>query len=172
LANGVAASLIEFLGDSTPRPPPRRATALAGEVAAWLTQNEGATFSLYFGNMAGLGLYAVSLYPERSVVVPRRSVDSPLLRRFVEDNADLLSDPRNGIGVWYSEALDAVYLDVSAILPSRQEAVALGERYNQEAIYDLALGEVIDTGGTGEQRGGWAEEADRLPPLSRTGAEP
>lgn len=146
-------------------PPTLAVNSLARQVASWLMFHEGATFDLFFGNMAGQNLYAVSLYPERSVVIPGGTIPEGLLQKFIEDNQDLLSDPRNSIGLWYSDTLQAIYLDVSVTLPDKAEAVMLGERYNQEAIYDLGRDEVLDTGGTGEWRVGWSNEADRLPPL-------
>ena len=117
--------------------------------------------------MVGQNLYAVSLYPERSLVLPGRLIDQGVLRRFIKDNQDLLTDPRNSIGIWYSESLDAVYLDVSATLPNKSEAISLGEWYNQEAIYDLGRGEVLETGGAGEWLRGCVSEAFRLPPLRK-----
>jgi len=166
MANGIAITLSSYLSDDkTSLPSPLSAELLTQQIAAWLSHTEGATFNLYFGNMANESLYAVSLYPERSVVFANNSVPEHLLRRFITDNLDLLADPRNSIGIWYSEALNSVYLDISATLPDRLEAVSLGEWYNQEAIYDLAGNEVIDTGGSGEDRGGWALETERLPPL-------
>ena len=134
MANGRASNLKDFLSEpDLPLPLPLAAEALARQTTACLSQNEGATFNLYFGNTAGQSLYAISLYPERSVVVPRHLISEELLRRFVEGNQDLL-------------ALNSVYLDVSGTLPDKSEALSLGEWYNQEAIYDLARNEVIDTG--------------------------
>jgi len=151
MANGVANNLSSYLRDDTKTlPSPISAETLAQQVMAWLFHTEGATFNLYFGNMVNERLYAVSLYPERSVVFLGHFIPEHLLRRFITDNLDLLADPRNSIGIWYSEALNSVYLDISATLPNRFEAVSLGEWYNQEAIYDLARNEVIDTGGSGE----------------------
>jgi len=168
VANGLANNLTAYLNDpNAALPSPLAVEALAQQVTSWLTAHEGATFNLFFGNMAGQSLYAVSLYPERSVVLPGRDVPEDLLRKFIEDNQDLLADPRNSIGLWYSDTLHAIYLDVSATLPDRAEAVSLGEWYNQEAIYGLGQDEVLDTGGTGEWHEGWSSELERLPPLQR-----
>ena len=168
MANGRADNLTAYLSDATlTLPPALSVKSLARQVASWLTTHEGATFSLFFGNMAGQRLYAVSLYSERSTVIAGGAVPNDLLQKFIEDNRDLLADPRNSIGIWYSDALHAIYLDVSAALPDRVEAISLGEWYNQEAIYDLGQDEVLDTGGTGKLRGGWSSEAERLPPLQR-----
>ena len=168
MANGVAENLTAYLGDATlALPPALGAALLARQAAAWLVDHEGATFNLFFGNMAGQSLYAVSLYPERSVVIPGETVPEDLLRKFIEDNQDLLADPRNGVGLWYSSTIQAVYLDVSVTLPDIVEAIFLGERYNQEAIYDLGQEKVLDTGGSGEWREGWASETERLSSLQQ-----
>ena len=168
MANGFAENLTAYLSDSTlALPPALDAALLARQAVSRLVDHEGATFNLFFGNMAGQSLYAVSLYPERSVVIPGETVPEDLLRKFIEDNQDLLADPRNSVGLWYSVALQAIYLDVSVTLPDRVEAVSLGERYNQEAIYDLVQDEILDTGGTGEWREGWSSELLRLSPMQR-----
>ena len=168
MANGFAENLTAYLSDAAlTLPPALDAALLAQQAASWLRDHEGATFNLFFGNMAGQALYAVSLYPERSVVVPGEAVPEDLLRKFIEDNRDLLADPRNSVGLWYSSTLQAIYLDVSVTLPDKTEAISLGEQYNQEAIYDLRQNEILDTGGSGEWREGWSSELLRLPPLRR-----
>ena len=168
MANEFAENLTAYLSDDAlALPPALDASSLARKAASWLTSSEGATFNLFFGNMAGQPLYAISLYPERSVVISVEAISEDLLQNFVEDNQDLLTDPRNSLGIWYSNALNAVYLDVSATLPDKAEAILLGERYNQEAIYDLGQDEILDTGGSGEWLEGWSSELLRLPPLQR-----
>ncbi len=63
--------------------------------------NDGATFNMYFGDLSGRNLYAVSLYPDRSVLVEGKQIPIDLLRRFVADNRDLWQDPRVSVGTWY-----------------------------------------------------------------------
>jgi hypothetical protein len=126
-------------------------------------QNGGATFSLYFGSVVGQELFAVSLYPERSVQVRGRFVSARRLRAFLTQNQDLLSDPRNAVGTWYNEDDDTAYLDVAATLPDREQAITLGQLYNQIAVYDLLRGEEIVTGGTGEPLLDAPAEMHRLP---------
>jgi hypothetical protein len=110
-------------------------------------EKSGATFSHYFADVAGQGLFAVSLYPERSVEVRGRFVPTRWLQAFLAQNQDLLRDPRITIGTWYNEEDDTTYLDVTATLPDKEQAIALGRQCNQIAIYDLLHGEEIDTGG-------------------------
>jgi hypothetical protein len=126
-------------------------------------ENGGATFSLYFENVVGQELFAVSLYPERSVQVRGRLIPARRLRSFLAQNQDLLRDPRIAIGTWYNEDDDTTYLDVTAMLSEREQAISLGQQYNQIAIYDLLRDEEINTGGTGEPLLDVPPEMHRLP---------
>ena len=63
------------------------------------------------------------------------------------------------------------YLDLSATVPDLEQAVALGSRYNQVAIYDLLRFEEIRIGGTGETPDDLPPPIDRLPPLHQNEGE-
>jgi len=55
------------------------------------------------------------------------------------------------VGGWYSPDRDVYLIEISEIHHvDRDTAVRLGARRNQEAILDLATGEFIPTGGTGD----------------------
>jgi hypothetical protein len=145
-------------------PPTIEAEAAAAALAALHQATGGGTFNLYFGDLAGEQLYAVSLYPERSRIVAGRDVPTERLRQFIEANQDLLRDPRNSVGTWFNEALGVTYLDVSVALGTLEEAVALGQQYNQVAIYDLLHEQEVPIGGTGEVVPGRPVVTERLPP--------
>jgi hypothetical protein len=129
----------------------------------------GATFSLYFGDMSGQEFFAVSLYPEpqSALTISGRPAPADLLRAFIEANRSLLSDPRLCIGTWYQEDENITFIDVVAVLPDREAALALGRHYNQIAVYDLAADEEIETGGTGEWIFADLPPEQRLPKLER-----
>ncbi|NLG48760.1 MAG: hypothetical protein GX552_01455 [Chloroflexi bacterium] len=123
--------------------------------------NGGSTFNLYFGDLAGEELYAVSLYPDLSVLVEGQpTLDD--LQSFIIDNYDLLRDPRVSVGTWYNSENGMTYLDISATIPDKETAIALGKEYNQLAIFSLATFEEISTGGTGEAIAGLPPVLDRL----------
>ncbi len=132
-------------------------------------ESGGATFSLYFGSMLGQELYAVSLYPEpqTAVTVSGRAVPADVLHAFIQANRELLSDPRLCIGTWYQEETDITFVDVVAVLSGKEAAITLGRQYNQIAIYVLAAGEEIETGGTGEWVLTDVPPEQRLPRLDR-----
>lgn len=127
--------------------------------------NGGATVNRYFGDLGGQALFVVSLYPERTRRVAGQSVTEQTMTAFLADNDDLLGDPRNNVGLWYAPSRDTTFVDVSAALPDRDDAIVLGERYNQIAVFDLARFEEIETGGTGLPPSDAPPAPDRLPPL-------
>ncbi|MBV9851595.1 MAG: hypothetical protein JO250_18150 [Armatimonadetes bacterium] len=65
--------------------------------------------------MARQPLYAVSLYPERTKKIAGASVSGRLLAAYVRSNHDLLGDPRNNVGLWYTPQQNITYLDVTVI---------------------------------------------------------
>jgi hypothetical protein len=98
----------------------------------------GATFTTD-GNQSGAPFYAVSVYPERGQIVH----DVPTLadvQWYLDQNADIL-DEHNAVGTWLHDG--ACYLDVSRLVADRDEALALGARYGQLAIFNLATFEEI-----------------------------
>lgn len=142
------------------------ANQVVGRIIDTHDADGGSTFNLYFGNLKGKKLYAVSVYPDRGRILQGKAIDPAILRAFIEENRDLLADPRNSIGTWYDADEGLTYLDVSATLPDRQLTIRLGKKYNQVGIYDLGSGRVIDTGGTGEPLPNIEAPEKRLPPLS------
>lgn len=104
----------------------------------------GATFNLYDGDMAGRKLFAVAAYPERTVSIPGAVLPAGLLRAFIHNCRDLLEDPRNCLGTWFSQQRDIIVLDVSIMVESLEQAIELGRQYNQDAIFDLERMTAID----------------------------
>jgi hypothetical protein len=96
-----------------------------------------------------------------------KSVSADLLQRFIQRNRDLLDDPRCAIGTWYNEDDGLTYLDITATLRDRREALDLALRYNQIAIFDLNHLEVPDTEGTGEPPQDVPPARERLPSITR-----
>lgn len=63
------------------------------------------------------------------------------------------------IGAWHDKKNNEVVLDVAERFTDREEAIQAGIDRNQQEIYDLATGESIDTGGTGDRAAEKQEEA-------------
>lgn len=82
-----------------------------------------------------------------------RQKGSKALGQYIRDNRDKLSQPGAHLGLWHDTANGEVCLDISIRVPSRGEAISLGQQWNQQAIWDVANGQEINTGGTGDRAG-------------------
>ena len=172
-ANG----LTNYLDDETVDLPLLLETAKAAEtIASVFLQVDGATFNLYFGNMAGSPYFAVSIYLDQEAKHSKwwngKSLSVFKLKTFITSNRELLKEPRNSIGVWYDAENDRTYLEVTATLPFRDkadytEAVRQGRHYNQVGIYDLEEKAYIALGGTGELPEDVPPVLERLSTLQR-----
>jgi hypothetical protein len=163
-----AKTLAEYLRDKRTKLPPRLDARQAAEQIAALHEAEGGvTFNLHFGNQAGQRLFAVSVFPERTRRVPSQQISVELLRAFIQNNTDLLADPRCGVGTWFDPELGLTFIDVTATVPRKTVAVRLGKRYNQIAIFDLERCEVIEIGGSGQPVTNAPPLSQRLPAIRR-----
>lgn len=122
---------------------------VAQHIAALTMANGGATWNLIDGDLAGRPYYAVSVFPERGKVIPLGPCAEILpelpatgaaladeVERFARANQDVLvSDSHVSIGTWVHEG--NVHLDLSVTVPSLQQALSLGARHGQQAVFDL-----------------------------------
>jgi hypothetical protein len=164
----IARDLHSYLADSEAGLPRRIPVGrLSEEIARRHQDDGGVTINPRFGNLTGQSLFAVSLYPDRSVIQAGRSLEPAHVAAFIRQHADLLRDPRNCIGTWYDELGDVTYLDITAVLSDRLEALRLAVRFNQVGMYDLGSAVEISTGGTGAEPEDAPADAERLPPMPR-----
>lgn len=63
----------------------------------------------------------------------------------------LRSDPELRVGGWHNPDDGRVYLDISRVFPTREEAIQFGREQGQLSIYDRANNDVIPTGLSAEQ---------------------
>lgn len=146
------ADLPEYLaGQNIALPSPIEHEILVAEILALHFANGGATYHLYFGNLLGKRLWAVSPYLERGQDVEGRAIREADLKAFLAANMDLLENPRHAVGMWYNLEDGRTYLDIVILLPDLQAAIEEGEQGNQIAIFDLATQTVIEVGGTGKK---------------------
>ena len=109
----------------------------------------GATVNAAGENLSGKKFYAVAVFQHRSRNVQRRSLTEKIVRRFVENNLDLLAVKGCVIGSWYDYDGNVSILDVSLLLMNKSLAIKLGKDFNQIAIYDLHRKKEINLGGSG-----------------------
>lgn len=164
----VAVNLLQYLTDPDTKLPKRiTLRRLINSIKTAHDERGGASVHPSFGDLRGQALFAISLFPERTVRIVGRHLPGDLIETFIRRNADLLSDPRVILGSWYNSNEDTTYLDVSVVTVDGRSACALGSTYNQIAVFDLAQETVIDLDGTGEEIADLLPEPQRLPPLDR-----
>lgn len=100
------------------------------------SRTNGSTVSLIDGSLAGLKLFSVSIYPERTIEFWERP-DWQGLFEYAKANLDLLLKPNHALGTWFSDRECVHIVDVVVCIPDRDAAVELGHRSDQIAIFDL-----------------------------------
>jgi hypothetical protein len=131
-------------------PEPFSIEEAARRAAAVHEQRGGSSFSVREGDLWGRDLYAVSPYLDRTLMTPGATIDEQQVRAYLRKNWDLLGDGSHHFGSWYDRTTDRTYLDVSVTVADRDEAIRLGRRHNQKAVFSLKDGREIEIGGTGE----------------------
>jgi len=87
--------------------------------------------------------FAVQVSPEVKVTrLTGRDIDA-----FVAENADLLSRKGNSLGIRFDKENMVYEIAVSHVVPSMKQANALGIRYRQRYVYDLAKKVSMETKG-------------------------
>lgn len=127
-----------------------------------IRENGGFTYDPKTGGLLRVGEasgYAVAV-PGTEHVIGEEKVNADDISRedFARGVADVLMKHRDAIangavlGGWYSPERNQFMVELSQILPAndREGAIRVGQERNQEAIFDLATGETIVTGGTGD----------------------
>lgn len=120
------------------------------------TAKGGITLSFADGGEPSTG-YAVAArgmnreIPDSVFFNKRDGIDA--LRSWLVEHGDAFEDPQAHLGIWYDTEHHEVCLDVSYVVADRADAVRLGQRNNQQAIWDIANFEEISTGGTGDRKG-------------------
>lgn len=118
----------------------------ANEIGAIHKANKGSTYNLKRGDLGGQEAFAVSVFPEREVVLPPGSKLGPKeVVGFIQKNQDLLRDPRVSFGSWEVDAADAserypagsIVLGISATPRDLTKARNLGRELGEEQIFDL-----------------------------------
>ena len=112
------------------------------QLAADLTKTRGGvTLTPQGTNLAGIGGYAVSIYPEMEVTM--KSIDADDFEYFLRRNRSLLRESGSCLGAWKDETTNVYYLDVVCVVDNLDEAKRLGHEWGQLAVFDLGKMEEI-----------------------------
>lgn len=98
-----------------------------------------------------MGGYAVSVYPNRKMpphfLTPHMLADASILN--LSEDLEMFALPGHHIGGWV-DGDGNLHVGPSVVVPDEDLAVRLGQEYNQQAVWDIAGGREIGTGGTGD----------------------
>jgi len=87
--------------------------------------------------------FMVSPYSEREKVIPMSAFSRRDLRKYVNQNADLLGKDDHYLGGWVYEG--NAYLDISIRSDTKEQANRIAKENNQIAFFDLSEMEEIKT---------------------------
>lgn len=118
---------------------------IAFEIACIHWENGGTTFNLKRGNLAHTHFFAVAIFPEKTTLVQNQPSESDI-SNFMNNNIGILAKSDNSVGTWYDAKNDRTVIDLVKTLPSKDLAIDLGFRNNQEYIFDLFEMRVVPTG--------------------------
>ncbi len=126
----------------------------------------GSTYTLDGKNQIGQSKAAVSIFNERSKIVPGKMTKEEMvevLNDFKEANKDIFEGNEDvlSIGTYYDAQSDQTFIDVSAVV-DKKAAVELGKQYNQVSVFALDTMEEIATGGDGKEIEGLKPEIERV----------
>ena len=127
-----------------PPPPPPPPDVRPGANALYEQGLEGGFSVGRFGDVPTTG-YMVSPYKGAETAIPIASFTPDAIRAFEAKNAELLALPDHYLGGWRDG--DTFYLDVSVRTRTLTEAKRIAAGADQLAVYDVAKGESIQTGG-------------------------
>ena len=88
--------------------------------------------------------FAVSIYPEHSVVVDAHKFTFDQLVKYAYRNYRLLQDPANHLGTWHDPDTHKIFLDVSIVAKSAHHARQLALDHDQKAYFDLKAGHSVE----------------------------
>ena len=106
-----------------------------------LKENSGVSYNMITKEYNPNKGFFVSL-PNLETKVDLESLSVDDIVTFINKHRSLLQDKTKFVGGWVDSNI--VYLDISEQIENKREALEIGYKYNQLAIYDANLGQVID----------------------------
>jgi hypothetical protein len=87
--------------------------------------------------------YLVSLSNYECKVPASECTDKHLAKYFIKVRAELSVKANKYLGAWFNPEDDNFYFDISQWVETKDEALALGKKHNQLAVYELGTGNCI-----------------------------
>ena len=104
-----------------------------------MTPDGGFTYNVLSGHQPKTG-FALSVHPDRGEIIDAVKANVVALAQYTVKNWDLLKEKGNFIGGWHNPEDGKVYLDVSTVVKTPEEADHLSREAQQLAYFDLVKG--------------------------------
>ena len=128
----------------------------AEELTQKLVDDGGFTYNP-IDNTSPTSGFAVSTYPENETIIDwdadiasntgkLNSLRSKVKRYVKKHREDFIKNGKAHFGGWYDKESGRVYLDMSTIVDSAEEADSLSRKHNQEAYFNLETFETVRVG--------------------------
>ena len=113
-----------------------------GRMAQQATDKGGFTYQPLTHDHPVTG-FALSIMPEHEQVENfigvQKSVIAGKIADYIKSKSAQLADPKVHVGAWWNKEGDGkLYLDLSVIVPTKEEAMTLGKQHGQMSAFDLA----------------------------------
>lgn len=92
--------------------------------------------------------FAVSIYPEHAAIFTRQQFNYVSLMQYITLHQDTLILTGRHLGAWHNPENHQIYLDISVVVASREEAVDLCISHDQIAYYDIAAKQSVTVEGS------------------------
>jgi len=162
----LAKTITQYLNNPESSLPKMVLTSTAADALYKMHQeNGGATYSMRYKDLSGQKLFVVSLFPDLGLIIEGKDIKKSEIIALIDNNKKLLKDPRVCVGSWFNSSDGKSYLDINVVLADKDEAIALGRKYNQISIFNLATFQETATGGNGKPIEGLPKPIKRLPKL-------
>jgi hypothetical protein len=86
--------------------------------------------------------YMVSVHPQHGLIVPVSQFTPELIAEYVANQIERLHFEDHYLGTWIDSG--RVYLDIALRVDRLEEALELGRRHNQLAVFDLETFESVE----------------------------
>ena len=105
--------------------------------------NNGSTFSFNGENLVGKKFYSVGINQEQKI---KGKITFHIFKKYFDESINFsehLNQDHYGVGTWFDIENNCTYLDVVAILESKDNAIQVAKRNKEIAFYDLFERELI-----------------------------
>ena len=129
---------------------PRESTVIS-ELMKRMAEKGGFTYQPKLKTTPTVG-YAVSPFPGSEKVINYKEFTRKDVLDYLRVNRDKFADTGIHVGCWHDKETGKVYLDISRVVATREEAETLARQHGQEAYYDLSAEDTVIVKDEGDRR--------------------